>query len=390
MKNIIYIFFSLIFISCVSSSNKINDKSKESPTKGKTYHCELVSSSKKLVFKLNDRIVNRSINIQHYTAPDSMQYLFYLNGQGNDICVFNIDSSKLIKTIRLESVGPNGVGGMVRGFEVVNFDSIYITSAFIRRLFIVNSDAKVIGAINYEDFKQDYLVADVVSRSFGNKRIKFKNGKIYMPFYPGYDEGNYKTVNPEDLRCLAVVDPVKRNIKPLNVGFPSDYWDSNFYPLFYSFFMYKDKFYLDYSCDDRIRVSCDTENWETYTVSSKYIDVKKIYRKQHGWGVNPNYFCFVADPYRNVFYRFVMHEQSQIQDRNIQELTRYPHKFSIMILDEEMNVLGETLFPIDTYDMHGYFINKDGLYLSRSNPYNPNYDVDKLEFELIKLEKHEK
>ncbi len=55
-----------------------------------------------------------------------------------------------------------------------------------------------------------------------------------------------------------------------------------------------------------------------------------------------------------------------------------------------MNIIGETLFPADVYDMHGYFIDKDGLYLSRSTPFNPEYDVDKLEFQLINLVKNEK
>jgi hypothetical protein len=50
-----------------------------------------------LSFDLNNRIVNRSICIIPYTAPDSSEYLFYLNGQGNDICVFSIDSAKLVK-----------------------------------------------------------------------------------------------------------------------------------------------------------------------------------------------------------------------------------------------------------------------------------------------------
>jgi len=67
------------------------------------------------------------------------------------------------------------------------------------------------------------------------------------------------------------------------------------------------------------------------------------------------------------------------------DLIQYPQKFSIIILDKDLNIIGETLFPADMYDMHGYFINKDGLYLSCSNPFNLEYDVDKLEFQLINL-----
>ena len=352
------------------------------------YHTNLVPGEKRLIFDLNSRIVNRSICILPYKAPDSSEYLFYLNGQGNDICVFSIDSARLVKTIRLLPEGPNGVGGLVRGFEVINFDTIYITSAFIRRLFLVNSDARVISTIDYSEFKQEHLIVDAVSRT--NMRMGFKNGEIYLPFYPPYDEGNYQSVKPEDMRCVAKIDVKKKIANTLNIGFPPDYWETDYYPPFFGFFVYKDNFYLNYMCDDRIIISPDTKNWKTYNIPSRYVNVKKLVRKQNGWGVNPNYFCFVFDPYRDVFYRFVMHEQSHIKDRTRTELIQYPQKFSVIILDKDMNIIGETLFPIDTYDMHGYFIHKDGLYLSLSNPYNPAYNVDKLEFQQFNLIENEK
>lgn len=84
-------------------------------------------------------------------------------------------------------------------------------------------------------------------------------------------------------------------------------------------------------CDNRVIVSSDAKKWKTYIISSKYIDVKKVVRKHAGWGINSNYFCFVPDPYRNVFYRFVLHEQDHIKGRTHQDLVRYPHKFLIRI-----------------------------------------------------------
>ncbi len=364
---------------------------KEKIIKIKTsYKTDLIPGTKRLTFDLNNRIVNRSICIIPYTAPDSSEYLFYLNGQGNDICIFSIDSAKLVKTIQLLPEGPNGVGSLVRGFEVIDLDHMYITSAFIRRLFTVNSDAKVVSTIDYLKFKQDYLIYAGVSETFANMRLGFKDGKIYMPFYPGYDEGNYKSVRPEEIRFIAEINPKKEEAGVLDIGFPPDYWDTNFYPTFFGFFIHKNNFYIHYLCDDRIVVSNDSKNWKTYMISSKYTDVKKVVRKQDGWCINPNYFCFVPDPYRNVFYRFVVHQQDHIKDRTHLELIQYPQKFSIIILDKDMNIIGETLFPTDIYDMHGYFINKDGLYLSRSNPFNPEYNVDKLEFQLIHLVRNEK
>ena len=390
MKKLRVLFFILLCIWLVSCSTDGVQKGKIIKVK-KSYNTNLVPGTKRLTFPLNSRIVNRSICILPYTAPDSSEYLFYLNGKGNDICIFSIDSSKLVKTIKLQSEGPNGVGGMVRGFEVITFDSIYVTSALLRLLFIVNSDAKVISTIKYSKFKQDYPIQAGSSRTSDNNRLGFKNGKIYISFHPPYDEGNYRSIKIGNIRYLAEIDPVKKEANVLNIGFPADYWKNHYYPLFVSSFIYKNKFYIHYMYDDRILISNDSKNWKTYIIPSKYVDVKKVVRKgMSGWCINPNYFCFVPDPYRNVFYRFVVHEPSNIKNRTHMDLVQYPQKFSIIILDKDMNIIGETIFPTDVYDMHGYFINKDGLYLSRSNPLNPEYDEDKLEFQLINLVKNEK
>ncbi len=283
MRILFSILICILLVSCSMGGDKNRVQEEKIIKIKKSYHTDLVPGTKKLTFHLNNRIVNQSICIIPYTAPDSSKYLFYLNGQGNDIYIFSIDSAKLVKTIKLVTEGPNGVGGMVSGFEVINFDSIYVTSSFIRRLFIVNSDAKVISTVDYSEFKQEYLVNPGVSETFANMRLGFKDGKIYMPFYPGYDEGNYKFVHPEEIRFIAEIDLEKKEAGVLNIGFPADYWDTNFYPTFFSFFIYKNSFYVHYLCDDRIVVSVDSKNWKTYLIPSKYIDVKKVVKKQDGW-----------------------------------------------------------------------------------------------------------
>jgi len=108
----ILIYISILFtISCSTGGDKGGVK-KENIVKIKTsYHAELKPGTKKLTFNITNRIVNRSICIIPYTAADSSEYLFYLNGQGNDICIFSIDSVKLVKIINLMPEGPNGVGG---------------------------------------------------------------------------------------------------------------------------------------------------------------------------------------------------------------------------------------------------------------------------------------
>ena len=141
--------------------------------------------------------------------------------------------------------------------------------------------------------------------------------------------------------------------------------------------------------DDRISVSADSKNWKYYQAKSKYIDVRKG-RSEFGKKVNAHYARLVANPNRNEFYRFVVHEPQRDKNRTFLDMLRYPSDFSIIILDKDLHIIGETVFPSDIFDMHGYFFTKDGLYLSLSNPFNPDYNVDLLEFRLFRLTKNEK
>lgn len=373
---LIVVFF---LISCNTNNETGENRNKPKPS----YNVELKKKEQRLTFELNSQIVNRTVCLMPYVAPDSSRYLFYRSGYSNNICVFNIDTEKLTNTIKLENRGPNGVGS-IKGFEVINFDSIYITSAFIRKLFLVNQQGKVISKIDYSSYKQEYFIHAANSRTFENMRMGFKNSKIYLPFYPGYDIGNYHTINPEDIRFVAELDTLKKTANTLNIGFPKDYWKNKFYPSFFGFFIENGCFYINYMYDNKVLFSKDSKNWVSTEVPSKYVNVKRIIPR--GKGLGADYTRLVSDPFRNVFYRFVMHEQGKIENRVHTDLIRYPQRFSIIILDKDLNIIGETIFPPDTYDPHGFFITKEGLYLSRSNPFNPDYDIDILEFQLFNLQ----
>ncbi len=382
MRHLLIVIISVVLLSCNISSK---DKKRSSFAKP-SYQTNLVATDKKLSFKLNSNIINKSNCIIPYTSPDSSNYLYYLSGYTNKICVFNIDSQKLINTIELQQRGPNGVGN-VNGFEVINSDSIYITSNFRKRLYLINPQGKLISYLDYSKYKQDYLINAPNTRSLENMRIGFKDSKIYLPYYPGYDEGNYKRIPPENIRFVAILDTLNKTAETLNIGFPKDYWKKSYYPTFFGFFIYKEIFYINYMYNNRVLTSTDSENWKSYNISSKYANIGKYIPR--GEGLNTDYARLVADPYKNIFYRFVRHKQAIIKGRTMIDLIRYPQKFSIIILNNKLEIIGETIFPADIYDMHGYFITKDGLYLSLSNPFNHNYNEDLLEFQLFNLEKDE-
>lgn len=61
-------------------------------------------------------------------------------------------------------------------------------------------------------------------------------------------------------------------------------------------------------------------------------------------------------------------------------------KFSVIILDKEFNIIGETLFPESTYNSYVFFVEKEGLYISRDYQIGiGNQSEDYLTFELFEL-----
>ena len=56
-----------------------------------------------------------------------------------------------------------------------------------------------------------------------------------------------------------------------------------------------------------------------------------------------------------------------------------------MILDENLNILGETFFPAYIYNSNLSFILEDGLYISLNHIKNPEYSDDILRFQKLEL-----
>ena len=71
------------------------------------------------------------------------------------------------------------------------------------------------------------------------------------------------------------------------------------------------------------------------------------------------------------------------------QLRQFPKEFSIMILDNELNIIGETLMEGDKYVPNNMFVTEDGLYISVNHPDNPDNREDFLSFALLVLEDYD-
>jgi hypothetical protein len=91
------------------------------------------------------------------------------------------------------------------------------------------------------------------------------------------------------------------------------------------------------------------------------------------------------DKYRNVYYRFVEHPCELAKDEGYMDEPK-AREFSVIILDKDFQIIGETKFPGNKYFIRMSFVGRDGLYISENNLANPDFDEDKLVFACFKLE----
>ena len=100
-----------------------------------------------------------------------------------------------------------------------------------------------------------------------------------------------------------------------------------------------------------------------------------------------SYQNILYDKYRKVYYRFAYPETELESNLNYMQILHNGKKeFSIIILDEDLNIIGETKFPPFTYVPHICFIREDGLYISTSHFMREDYSDDILRFQLIELQ----
>lgn len=142
--------------------------------------------------------------------------------------------------------------------------------------------------------------------------------------------------------------------------------------------------------EDIFITSIDHNIVKRVNVKSNYIDRVVMPNDYNGtlksMCENPNYGNLLYDKYRNVYYR-VCYLKTEIDNReNYMELWDFGRKiFSIIILDKNFNIIGETVFPEYTYNPNLMYIDEKGLYISENHYKNTNYDDDKLIFRLFRL-----
>ena len=96
------------------------------------------------------------------------------------------------------------------------------------------------------------------------------------------------------------------------------------------------------------------------------------------------YYGIIIDPYQHLYYRFAWHSIDKM-DYKGDANNIFNKPLSIIILDENWNVIGEKKLQDNTFLLYMFFVSEEGLCIANTNPKNPNLEDDNLVFTCFKV-----
>lgn len=319
-------------------------------------------------------------------------YLSFLNYRTTQLLFYDFDTTKFLFKVTLDKEGSNGVV-MPTGYYVKDFDNIYISSSAYFGLIKVDTIGTIVQKIPYGKTDTGYKILPSYNPSSHPYLPPiFIGNKVYIT------QNNLKKFSPAEKTPLSVaIDTVQKKYTSLPLTFSiltEKQLESNI-SSFSRIYDGKNLIYSFYSDEDILVTSIDGPEVKKIKVKSKYIDIP--YEKLDFESNNApkhvltlaRYGDLIYDSYREVYYRFA-YPKTELED-NVNWWGKAVYgrkKFSVIILDKDFQIIGETLFPEAIYNSYVFFVEKEGLYISRDYQMNYEQSEDFMTFELFKLVKN--
>ena len=383
-NNFTLIVFCISFLnSCQTDNNSGNDYSPR-------YDSELTANREVLKLPLDSDTPPNSICLKYFSPNVNEEYLFFLNKHINTILIFDLNKRKLIRKIPIKKEGENSIG-KASSFTIKNLDSIYVASSGKTILYLIDSSGLIKRKIDYGDPVGNLVPSYSSLASKYNNNVLFWKEKLLLS-QPLYINGRNATKELlKNHRMYLEIDPESHTHRFFPITPPEDYFEKGSFSTIFSVAHDGEKVVCSFSNDHSLYFSNDLQRAKKVLAKSRFIDdfvsMENVTNPFAHGAETPNYGSILYDPYRKVYYRFAKHALTPDQFKETGEMQGYyfPPRFSILILDKDLHVLGETPFFGNNYNMFNSFVGRKGLYISTANPLRTDFSEDFLPFELFEL-----
>lgn len=374
------LFFLLILISCKNSKSNFQYKFKEKKFNIKIQNDEYPSS-----------FLNTILEI------DKKTYLFRKSSISNFIYVYDWDIKKRIKKIHFDDFGPNNIFFFRQASVLpLNKNEYYIGT--INNIYLTRNDSitKHISLIKEAKSKFKYANYFMIFGKNSIPPIKYKNDIFY---YLSPSNGKPNSLDYFKSKLILKFNINKNEYSKLDITFPKSYynkcWPSNHETLSYTLNNNSNLVYLFSNNPTIYSYDIDQDKkLDSIKIYSKYatkiLPIKcntSNQEKLNHFGMSASYETITYDKFKNVYYLIIQLPLTIEQIKN----TKNPftlNPFSIIALDNKFNILTEKKYKGGIYNYTDFFITKQGLWLSKNSPHNPEYNENELHFALLNLERN--
>ena len=374
----------LVIILCFSCSDR------EDNTRNNTK--ELVKQGE-ISFDI-DYETNKYGHVEFKDWGDSKWFVLG-NGERNQLKIYDYQTRELINTIQFSEnmVGPDRfMVGYFSSFSLLSPDTILSVIDQTGEFILANREGKVFSKSRYP-MESEYEGAYPGIHNFF-RPIK-KGNSIYVP--QGW--GSSAT---ENLIFKVDFAPEGGGSVTSFMDWPANLstnWKESFvyhwknYPMVYN--EHTDQIVISFNASQNLLVTTDFKSFEEVPAASELIDDIKeldlnlqndVPKMWEDFNQRSFYRSLMYDPYRKVYYRFASIALDPPIDADLENPKRY-EMMSIIILDEEFNVLGETQFKSTeigrTYIERMSFVSPDGLLMAYTSDED---EEDQLQFDVFIVE----
>jgi len=388
MKRIFFLF--LIPLLCLSCGRK---------TSGSSVDQVCLVSADTISFLVDDSTYYESKAMFQF-EDGGREYLFFQNNRNRGVLrliIFDIEKECMHKAVPLHKEGPNGIPSVLGGYPL-DMEHFLITTNS-PYFYMVNDSGSILfkSQALYQENNLFGEFAPTMLYSYYASPGIIRDSLLYFPQtqigYP-HTKDTWATSN-----IFSYVNLSTGQIGKTKFCYPSIFNKEEIirtlsYENGHSYADTGKEVAVSFHASDSIYVSSDFQHVRAYPAGSRYfpplhpepydatIGLLVRLRKEAN---EPSYHHLLYDKYRKVFYRFACMPYEYPASRSPMEEDS-GREFSIIILNDKYEIIGETKFPGNTYAYRLWFIGRDGLYLSLNNLKNPSFNEDCLMFRRLQLE----
>lgn len=332
----------------------------------------------------------------HTYSDSSKNFFLSLNPITNSVDKYSLESCELVKRISVPIDGPEGINGILQGFTYHNSDSIFLyIKGKVNGGIIINDEGKFIDRLRHRDVESEARTLINHTSTGSNPTIKI-NGKLYFMRYPLFDTYNPSNINDQYPLSLSY-DLTKKELEfDSLITYPTFYQNeiwSIFDLTFSRTFNEKKQTVISWPLLDYLLIY-DIQNGKMSKKSAKSILDKEISKPYPGTprADQPDnttlsglrYRTIIYDPWKSLYYRIAVLPLSDVDGKQYFP-NSYEQEFSILVLDQDFNLLKEVFFPGKVYNHFNISVNRKGLLLMKNNQFDQTLNEDSLRIDIFDL-----